>query len=666
MELDNPLLKPMKNKTQIATGAKSAQNKKRIAWPYLPEISEFLDKDNELTIYIDEAWPGNILKAKRPQHEGVIAGIVCPGNPETRLKKLPAIKTHSYENSLPVIQQSLQNLLNCEKCLPFIFPFTLTDPSDQAIRHYDSLLQYAIKLLLGWVLPSFQSTGKIRVHLIFELISGHKSGDEHIDFIKGSLAAHPDRYEHWIIGTARWEEKNFGYIPYADLIAHLTMEHTESNRMLGKRFDYKNWPGYIPFSLNLVPRLERLEHLESVHNVDDLLDFAAENGASQFGRLMLNDLARRLADHPKIQERLLDTLEQRYQNKVRDLGQLRRLFQTVRRLLPPLPTTAPPRLQLLDHLITLQDANHDGNPDRILAAAQRYSADRNRLKENQRELCAYTDLNLAVHYADRFEFGRAEDVISEWVHDPLFPALSVQQRGRLCSALGQYRALQNDPLDAAQWFDKALQYFEQLPEGSDRVGEMDQTSVYRAFNALDAGFANVGTLVEAVTGTLEQAARRYAIEGSVADQYHHHLMLRYLHDGGDTVKGARAAYLAQLPNWRDRWPQHPWPLIHFYRGLLLWSDKAGDSGKWFDSALELVTLPQHGITLRLIGAMIATTAACCHATPGYKATARQFLAEVGPQLPAAQSILATLEDILQQPAPEKINQALTALPFNYR
>jgi len=55
-----------------------------------------------------------------------------------------------------------------------------------------------------------------------------------------------------------------------------------------------------------------------------------------------------------------------------------------------------------------------------------------------------------------------------------------------------------------------------------------------------------------------------------------------------------------------------------------------------DSALELVTLPQHGITLRLIGAMIATTAACCHATPGYKATARQFLAEVGPQLPAAQ------------------------------
>jgi len=85
-----------------------------------------------------------------------------------------------------------------------------------------------------------------------------------------------------------------------------------------------------------------------------------------------------------------------------------------------------------------------------------------------------------------------------------------------------------------------------------------------------------------------------------------------------------------------------------------------------DSALELVTLPQHGITLRLIGAMIATTAACCHATPGYKATARQFLAEVGPQLPAAQSILATLEDILQQPAPEKINQALTALPFNYR
>jgi len=191
----------------------------------------------------------------------------------------------------------------------------------------------------------------------------------------------------------------------------------------------------------LVPRLERLEHLETSANLEDVLDFAMETGDSPFGRLVLSDIATRLVQRPDLQQRLLDTLETRYQAKVRDLNRLRRQFAIVRQLIPSLPEAATPRMRLLWHLLSLPEANHDGDPERIRQSASAYLAEHTALRDADRELCAYADLNLAVHYADRFEFSQAEVTISEWVDDPLFPALSRRQQGRMHSALGQYRAM---------------------------------------------------------------------------------------------------------------------------------------------------------------------------------------------------------------------------------
>lgn len=95
----------------------------------------------------------------------------------------------------------------------------------------------------------------------------------------------------------------------------------------------------------LIPRLERLEHLETSANMDDVLDFAMETGTSPFGRLVLNDIATRLAQRPDLQQRLLDTLETCYQAKVRDLNSLRRQFTIVRQLIPSLPEVAAPRMR---------------------------------------------------------------------------------------------------------------------------------------------------------------------------------------------------------------------------------------------------------------------------------------------------------------------------------
>lgn len=623
-----------------------------------------------ITIYIDEAWPGAIPNATRPRHEGVIAGIVCPGKPGSVLKDLPKIPTHLYKNT-ENYKSSLISMLECKSCFPFILPVNLAEPSDQAIAHYDELLHRAIQLLLGWVLPKLKNNGRTHVSLIFERISGHVDGDDHTGFIKGLLANKPKRYDQWIIDCARWEHKEYGYIPYADLIAHLTLEHTELNRSIGRIFDYKKWPGYIPFSLDFVPRLERLEHIESVHNVDDILDFARDTANSRFGQLIMNDIAQRLEGQNQVQERLLDALEKRYQNKLRDLSELRRLFRLVKPLVKELPSNAAPRLKLLKNVIALQDANHDGDPERIKQAVQSYIEDRLKFIESERELCAYVDLNLAVHYSDRFEFGQAETLISEWVNNPLFAALSPHQRGRLYSGLGQYKALLNDPTEASTCFQKALDLFAHIPDKNQQKLELDQTSVYLAINALEVSSVNAIEWVERVTGPLPEAALNYAFNNTLDDQYRHHLLVRTLYQSGLTTQEAKNIYMSHVKSWQVGWPQHPWPLIHLYRALLLWRD--GDASEdtlecskyWFICALKIIKENEHGATIQLIGSMIATVAYCCFKHLEFEEYARTFLDGMNARLPGAEYAINALLEGLNDPQPYRINEILATLPFNY-
>lgn len=632
------------------------------------EICNYINKHTEFTIYIDEAWPGAIQNAVKPRNEGVIAGLICHGNSSVRFKDLPEIQTHSYEN-LKSAKEYLVKLLSCNKCLPFIFPIYLPNQSDQAIAHYDLLLQQAIKLLLGWLLP--KPINKKRLHIYLERIGGHHSGEKRTEFFVGMLSQNPNRYGKWILDTIQWTDKEFGYIPYADLLAHVTHEHTERNRSLGSWIDYKNLPGYVPLSLELIPRLERLEHLETSANMDDVLDFAMETGTSPFGRLVLNDIATRLAQRPDLQQRLLDTLETCYQAKVRDLNSLRRQFTIVRQLIPSLPEVAAPRMRLLWHLLALQDANHDGDPERMHQSASAYAADRAVLRDVDRELCAYADLNLAVHYADRFEFSQAEVTISEWVDDPLFPALSRRQQGRMYSTLGQYRAMHYDAPAAEDCFAKALAAFQQATiTAEERANEQDQTRIYRAINALDGELPGALEHTETVLGPLADAARTLASDGSVKNQYRHHLLLRALFQCDEQAAAARTAYLDQHAQWQDGAPQHPWPLIHLYRGLLLWSREEADeetlaaAQSWFDRAILITTMETHGATVKLIGAMIATVAACCFDDNSYVDNARKLLDEAR-VLPAADFVIDELTEILTAPEPTAIERALTALPFNY-
>jgi len=632
-------------------------------------LEAFLDGVSELTLYLDESWP--VDNGAIHRNEGVIGGLLCQGPPQHLFATLPAIPTHLYERPLQA-RQALERLWSCPQCLPLIFPLRLPREDEHAGIHYDLLLQQMLRLLCGWLLPRTPQT--ISLHVFAEAIgTQHPEGSQATEFYRGLLAGDPSgRFAYWDLVTFAWREKNFGYIPYADLLAHLTLEHTEVNRALGAWSNFKQLPGYVPLSLELVPRLERLEHLEQSANLGDVIDFALETGNSPFGRLVMADIARRLATRADLQTALLERLENDYHDKVPDLRRLRRAFAAVRGLLPDLPENAGPRIRLLWYLLALQDANHDGDPTRSHAMALAYRQERDRLRENARELCADADLNLAVHDADRFAFGHAELTVLEWIEDPLFPALSLRQQARLLSALGQYRALRGAADEAEACFVQALELFGQadLSDG-ERAAEMEQTRIYRAINALDAGLPETPRVLAEVFGRLDAAtAEALAGDGSLAGQYRHHLFVRALAWRAELTE-ARDAYLAARAEWSGGYPQHPWPGIQGYRGFLLWNwvqpetDTTAAALDCFRHAVEISALDCHGPTMRLIGAFWATVAACCFENCGFENQGRALLDEAR-VLPDAAPIIETLEAVLRAPDAARLGEVLGALPFNYR
>ena len=115
---------------------------------------------------------------------------------------------------------------------------------------------------------------------------------------------------------------------------------------------------------------------------------------------------------------------------------------------------------MLRILIGFQHANHNGDPELANALSEEYKLLRPRVLKLDRDLCAYVDLNLAVHYHDSFEFGEALTLVDKWIKDPLFPALSIQNRGRMLSSRGQSLALLGCHAEADEVFTRALIEFD--------------------------------------------------------------------------------------------------------------------------------------------------------------------------------------------------------------
>ena len=277
---------------------------------------------------------------------------------------------------------------------------------------------------------------------------------------------------------------------YADLLAHLALEHTDKNRSLGEIAKYRQLPGYLPFSFDLVPLLMRLDGFDSSGNVGDVLDVAARIWGTRLSDRILNDLRGSVDAHPRLQRCLTEELDRRYMAKDRDLD------RAPPASIGPAATSWPAQQgcrrsveSFLCSAIELQDANHLGNPAAVDATARAHAAFRDLALQHDRELTVHTDLHLAVHEVDTFRFDRAEILMEEIRTAPWFPFLSPYHRAAVLSSLGRHRSIGGQRQEAEELFATAIDLFNQADLGPvDRAREISQTAVYRAMNATDGDF----------------------------------------------------------------------------------------------------------------------------------------------------------------------------------
>jgi hypothetical protein len=644
-----------------------------------PGRGTFGARARELCIYIDESWPGASDDASIGT--GVIAGLVWVGRVPS-YRALARIDNHLEDNRRCL--EALYDLVAIpERALPFVMPISLPpERGEKAQSNYGELVRASIRILLGWLVSPSGPPASIRIYL--ERQGHYQAGTRGDEFFSGFLTAlrdeHPERYGRWSLESVRWVGKAHGYIAYADVLARLPNPASKSGRFLAERFPYQGLPGYLPLSVDLVPRLERVCTLSLDKSVEELLDLSSETRGTELLRLVLDELRPQVRASAALQERLWAALGARYQSKVRDLVKLRSAFAAVSSLAGSPAEGSSLHLRLLHTLALLQDANHDGAPVRVRDACKQYDALRSQALELDRELVAWADLNFQVHLCDRMDFEAAARVSRRLLEDPLFPALPAAMRGRAMSAAGQIHAMRGEHAQAEDRFLDALALFERAPLGEqERAGERDQTSVYRAINALDAtdssvpGFSGEVLLssLRAVLGPIEQAAAELAEVGPLVRPYHHHLLLRVL-GHAEGLDEARRAYLEARTRWE--WGNtHPWELIALYRALLLWEaggeDEASEAHRCFHRAVTIALDGAHGATLALIGGMIATVAWCCTEDESFASVAEGALATVEATLPEAAPMVGALRAVLAEPQGERagnVDRALMVLSFNYR
>ncbi len=222
--------------------------------------------------------------------------------------------------------------------------------------------------------------------------------------------------------------------------------------------------------------------------------------------------------------------------------------------------------RMLVILLGLQHAHNLGDPDLASALVDQYHSLRPRIFELDRDLCAYADLNLAVHHHDSFEFDKALSLVDGWINGPLFSALSVMNRGRMFSSRGQSLALLGRNQEADEAFARALSIFSVEPELL--VPDIAQTKTYQAMNALDRDAPSAVPLVEGLLGK-SLIATAFNLTALLERPFAAHLFLKALWRMREGRSDVLDALIKNLPVDIEFRKQHPYEMILFYLALLV-------------------------------------------------------------------------------------------------
>jgi hypothetical protein len=668
----------------------------------VPDGSCFLPKANSLDIYLDEQWPGTFDSERGS--EAIVTAIVTGSGAAPILPKIP---NHIFQavpaaTGRPSANPSDRRLLSACDAINALLPKSSVFPvvlqldtiRDNAQHSREAALGAAFRILLGRLLRGRQEE-KVTVRVFLDR-DDHKGYGLAYNpapvfraFLSQALAADPDQFGTWEVGEcAVVDSSREQMMAYADLLGHAVprSEDTSSAAFAGwARLD--EWPGYVRMDESNVPLLFRALPCRVPESAEPILDLVADLEGTAFGGKVLSEIADGIAARPRMKTLLLNTLEQRYRDKNRNIRELNRQYVAVRdHLLTSPRITAPKGAELLTKALEFHYANHLGNPldPRVQKAAKEYRNGWRALFSENTPLAASVNAKLAIHYCDQFDFVAAQQFLEEVTDPEYFKFLDRRSRGVLLSTRGQVHAMLGQSAPAETAFLMAIQEFGHMDAD---LGEKEirQTSVYRAMNLLDSDPLAAKPLIVSLIGKLSPAARRLASAPDSVSAWDHHLLLRAIYllskHRDQEAAAARKAYLGVSQATWSTGNTHPWELIDLYRVLMLYTsgEDSHSCELVMQDLLKRAALicrskdqgKDHGITLHVICAMIDTVAVVTvddASKPVFKRLARREIATVSGALGKsayAKHAMNHLESILGNPDGYSAEDALKTLPFNY-
>ncbi len=628
------------------------------------ELGSFTKSTSVINIYIDEVWPAS----SQENWIGGIGGIVWAGeHPEQSILQFVPTHLRERQNKKQAISQVVADMVSCPRALPFVFPF-YTDNNEIPKDKYWQLVVNSIAILLGWLLPSDGTHCLVNVYLErFDETTFTVGTNKTAQFsgIQTALALSNSsgRFSRWTINKVEWVEKDFEYVPYGDAISYVIHDNDDSKELF-EELKIRELPGYIPMSLELLAILRDLDVTSADGFIDTLIRFATLKRIryTKLFRIVMNQAIVRAKNNMDFRDALLVKLENAYVQKTRNLPVLSSIAIPLLGAFSIDDFRDYPRQQIIRVLIELQDANHNGDPVQITKCVEKYEQLKSKLVEIDSVLCVEADLNLAVHYNDMFDFAHGHLLVETWLQKDL-SLLPIEQRAKLHSSLGQSFAFEGNFVEADKEFDNAIHLF--ALGGKSFIDEIDQTSVYRAMNALDdAENKQAINLAEKVFGaSIEEAVRE--LVDNTQRPYHHHLLVKLLWAIPELQK-ERELYLSLCDKWRTA-RQHPWELILFYRALICWEDHSPNAEDCFAKIDEIYDTMRHGSILDLIFCFIKTCQLVfCECDNSDCNHLLESMNRIKQELPYTSHSVNTMCEILSENQAERWSDFLTLLPFNYK
>lgn len=273
----------------------------------------------------------------------------------------------------------------------------------------------------------------------------------------------------------------------------------------------------------------------------------------------------------------------------------------------------PPRLQLQWQSARLACANHLGD----LALEAIYECDKlgeQLLSECGPEVCE-ADLRVAVAATNGYRFDLAQQALQRWTDDRV-PVCGLRNWGKVLSSRGQHAAFTGQPVQAIDLFERAIRTFEQLSDDQEAAREIQQTRAYLVTAMMDCE----ETAFDALAGQwalyagqpLGKAYVTDLAQSGEARRYEHHLLLRLFCLRPQSSREWIDVYLAQRDDW-DEGENHPWPMIGFYRGMLLHACSDNevirqDARNWVADAVTLCGGTHQGPVLHWMGRVLSQLA----------------------------------------------------------